>query len=984
MALIKNLSIGISVKHDAFKKSMAEAGSTVSGFSSKTKSALYQLQQALEKDTVAATAFGKNAQQVLNSITTSAITTAGLTGAFSGAIPVLGNFQAAGVGAALAVSGGFKKTHAELRNLFATMGSNTLSGLLKDDKQLLAAMAATAGESGTIILAAMMNIKQQFISLGKAGLTAIKSIKGISTSLISLGKTSSIKIGAFLDPFRAKLLATKASIQNFLDPKAATFGQAFSNYLDEDFIGRGIKAIASQVAGFSAGLKDEFKRLGPAIKTELSPIGQAFMSFGSSSGQAIKSFTIGMKNDFINSLLDVKKAYATLGRTGLFAALTTSAGQEVASFVVGLRDEFSKLNPYVKTAVDAVSSTFGKLAPTLKSGFATAGTAVGAFAKRVKQEVKTIMIPYFAIAKVAVKEFGRAVSKVAGAVRSGMSKMADAVKSMATGISSSLLVVTAGIAAAGYAFVKFSMSAIKSAAAAEQTEVAFKTLFGSAAAGKAALDGLKQFADVTPFDTDEVIQAGKQLKAFGFNAADIVPTLTRIGDVSAGLSIDINRLTTTFGKAKVAGTLYAADINEFINAGVPIITELSKVMGVNENQVKKMGSEGKISFAVLEQAFKNMTGQGGDFGGLMAEQSKTLAGVFSNLRATIQRITTKIGTGIAAAFDLTSIVTRFNQFLVDFEKFTPVVIGVYESIKIAATDFLGAFSGAFGGISFSMETFIKGIKGLSFAVRSSVKIIQLVMLELELGMVKVFNNISFYLTEYLPAGFSYLYNNAKDIFTDIFNYVTSVIKNLGKNIVALIVNLPALLTGKLNLSDVLVPLDEGFQKIRKDFVAPIQQNSPLEETMTEMISGLKKSIKKDFDDVFSTLPEQADKVKKPLLDIFKDLFGSIGNVVGENIKSKVASVAGFVMSGVDVVKDALDKSKEKKDDKPASFSGTLFGSTDAMRKVIAPGATGVAAAKKDDMPKQQKKAIEAGNKLFGMAVGYLKTISTDKPPAFDF
>lgn len=109
-----------------------------------------------------------------------------------------------------------------------------------------------------------------------------------------------------------------------------------------------------------------------------------------------------------------------------------------------------------------------------------------------------------------------------------------------------------------------------------------------------------------------------------------------------------------------------------------------------------------------------------------------------------------------------------------------------------------------------METFVNVLKRVSFTIRASAMGIQISALYLQLGFVKAFNSISYYLTEFLPAGFSYLYNNAKDVFTDICNFVTSVVTNLGKNITALIYYLLELLTGEMDLCAVLVPLDEGF------------------------------------------------------------------------------------------------------------------------------------------------------------------------------
>jgi len=104
-----------------------------------------------------------------------------------------------------------------------------------------------------------------------------------------------------------------------------------------------------------------------------------------------------------------------------------------------------------------------------------------------------------------------------------------------------------------------------------------------------------------------------------------------VGDVSAAVGKDFNELSTIYGKARTAGTLYAEDINQLTEAGIPIIEELSKVMGVQADEVKNLDSQGKLHFADLEKAFANMTGEGGRFNGMMDKMSTSTAGLLSTI-----------------------------------------------------------------------------------------------------------------------------------------------------------------------------------------------------------------------------------------------------------------------------------------------------------------------------------------------------------------
>ena len=81
----------------------------------------------------------------------------------------------------------------------------------------------------------------------------------------------------------------------------------------------------------------------------------------------------------------------------------------------------------------------------------------------------------------------------------------------------------------------------------------------------------------------------------------------------------------------------------FMNAGIPIIAELSKVVGKSETEIKDMVSAGKIGFAEVQAVIKNMTNEGGLFFNLMAEQSKSLGGQISNLGDSFDQMLNEIG-----------------------------------------------------------------------------------------------------------------------------------------------------------------------------------------------------------------------------------------------------------------------------------------------------------------------------------------------------
>ena len=177
----------------------------------------------------------------------------------------------------------------------------------------------------------------------------------------------------------------------------------------------------------------------------------------------------------------------------------------------------------------------------------------------------------------------------------------------------------------------------------QQLEISFGTMLKSK---EKANDLMAQMADLaakTPFGLEEVSEGAKRLLAFQVPAEEVTETLRRMGDVAAGLGVPMGQLIHVYGQVKAQGKLMTNDLYQFMNAGIPIIAELSKVMGKSETEIKDMVSAGKIGFPEVQAVIKNMTNEGGLFFNLMAEQSKSLGGQISNLGDSFDQMLNDIG-----------------------------------------------------------------------------------------------------------------------------------------------------------------------------------------------------------------------------------------------------------------------------------------------------------------------------------------------------
>lgn len=194
--------------------------------------------------------------------------------------------------------------------------------------------------------------------------------------------------------------------------------------------------------------------------------------------------------------------------------------------------------------------------------------------------------------------------------------------------------------------------AIKQAANFERLQTTLNTLTGSADEGAKAFERLVQFSAKTPFQLDELVKVNNTLMGFGLNANEAFDSLSMLGDISGIVGGDLQSIGIAFGQAAAEGRVMTRDLRQFINNGVPILDILATSMGVARGEIMDMASEGKITFEILNNAFRNATGEGGKFEGGMNTLSQTLNGLFSTLKDNVNIALAELGQEIAETLNL--------------------------------------------------------------------------------------------------------------------------------------------------------------------------------------------------------------------------------------------------------------------------------------------------------------------------------------------
>jgi tape measure domain-containing protein len=232
-----------------------------------------------------------------------------------------------------------------------------------------------------------------------------------------------------------------------------------------------------------------------------------------------------------------------------------------------------------------------------------------------------------------------------------------------------------------------STMAAKLAAEYEKAAIAFEVMTGSASVGKKLIEDLVQMAVETPFHSTELIAAGKQLKAFGFNAQEILPTLHALGETASGTGTPLWRIVLAFGQVRTAGRLLGQELRQFTNAGIPMAEMLAAVMNKPVETIRKLVREGNVGFREVAMAFNKMTQEGGMYSGLMERINKeTVAGRWENFTENLQVAARNFGLAAFEGLGLKDVISSMTDATKDFTNNKDAVVEFFRRLKAGVKD----------------------------------------------------------------------------------------------------------------------------------------------------------------------------------------------------------------------------------------------------------------------------------------------------------
>lgn len=276
---------------------------------------------------------------------------------------------------------------------------------------------------------------------------------------------------------------------------------------------------------------------------------------------------------------------------------------------------------------------------------------------------------------------------------------------------------TAAFAAVGAAGAGVAGFGLKVAADTEQAGIAFNTLLGPAADD--FMHKLQSFAAATPFEFPELRDAASRLLAVGTSADSVIPLMTSLGDATSAMGTGaegIDRSVTALTQMQQKGKVTGEEMLQLAEAGIPAWDALAAHMGMTVQDTQAAVSAGKVGADQIFQALESNAGSSMQrVHGMMAQQSQSLAGLWSTLKDTVSMgLGDVMGPTVAQLKaempDLTAFIgDSLHELAPELNTVMGGVVELLKGLLPAVTPLIGGVADVFGALASSAGPVLKEI-----------------------------------------------------------------------------------------------------------------------------------------------------------------------------------------------------------------------------------------------------------------------------------
>lgn len=489
------------------------------------------------------------------------------------------------------------------------------------------------------------------------------------------------------------------------------------------------------------------------------------------------------------------------------------------------------------------------------------------------------------------------------------SRLGDIIKGnlISTGITAGLGAIAGGIGTITGAMNNLVLKGgIDRALSIENAQFKLKGLGNSTKQVDKIMDNALSAVQGTAYGLDEAATVAASAVAAGVKPGkELERTLGLVADAAAISGRDMQSMGAIFNKVATSGKLQGEELNQFADAGIPIVQLLADTMGKTSAEIYDLASDGEIGFAQLQAAIEK------GMGGAAQTMGQTFTGSLANLKAAFSRlgqdIMTPLLNGLTPALgNLTNIVDAAMSG--ETETIEKEVEKLGENLSKAVTSFADNLGPLLETLlptfSLVLQTMIEKLPDF---IESLLPVIITGLTTLIKSLITALPQILTLLVGMLPALISQLASMLPTITTACVNGFITIVEMLAQMA-------PVIIPQVVNALLEIIPI--------------LMENLPLFiEAGIQLLTGIIIGMVKSIPDQLKAIP----KILKALVDGVKDYFGikspsrvfaDIGEQLIKGLWNGIKSLGNWIVSNVKLIPSKiLNAVKEKLNIKSLKTAG---------------------------------------------------------------
>ena len=227
----------------------------------------------------------------------------------------------------------------------------------------------------------------------------------------------------------------------------------------------------------------------------------------------------------------------------------------------------------------------------------------------------------------------------------------------------------------------------------ELQRISLGALIQDAYKANTIFEQIKVQAVKSPYEVKDLVNYTKRLAAYGVQADDLMDTMNRLADISAGLGADMDRIILAYGQIQAAGVLKGTELRQLTELGIPMVELLASYYSTLRNEVVTtsevfdMISKKEIPFEAVKDVLTDLTDEGGRFFDMQSKQAETLEGQWRNMKDTLSLMFDEIGRTEEMQDIMHGWIESVKWLALNWQD-------VWKAIKIVGVTYLGLKAGA--------------------------------------------------------------------------------------------------------------------------------------------------------------------------------------------------------------------------------------------------------------------------------------------------